>query len=67
MLALDLAALLARVTKAPFEEVKRLQFCANMAVRGAFTADQAYSWQVSQPTHPPCNHFCSPQPSGPHN
>ena len=46
MLALDLAELLASVTKASFEEVKRVQFCANMAVRGAFTADFAYSWKV---------------------
>lgn len=47
MLALDLAALLAPISKAPFEEVKRMQFCANMAVRGAFTADFAYTWKVS--------------------
>ena len=48
MLALDLAALLAPVTKASFEEVKRIQFCANMAVRGTFTADMAYTWKVRQ-------------------
>ena len=49
ILALDLAALLGPVTKAAFEEVKRIQFCASMAVRGAFTADSAYSWKVTRP------------------
>ncbi len=46
VLALDLAALLAPVTTAAFEETKTIQFCANMVVRGAFTADNSYTRQV---------------------
>ncbi len=46
VLALDLAALLAPVTTAAFEETKSIQFCANMVVRGAFTADNSYTRQV---------------------
>lgn len=47
VLALDLAALLAPVTSALVEETKAIQFCANMLVRGAFTADDSYTQQVS--------------------
>ncbi len=46
VLALDLAALLAPVTSAAFEETKGVQVCANMVVRGAFTADYSYTHQV---------------------
>lgn len=46
MLALDLPALLAPVTSAAVEETKAIQFCANMLVRGAFTADEGYTQQV---------------------
>ena len=46
VLALDLAALLAPVTSAVLEETKAMQFCANMLVRGAFTADDSYTQQV---------------------
>ena len=49
MLALDVAALLAPVTSALFEEVKTLQFCASLVVRGAFTADNSYTLQVNAP------------------
>ena len=49
VLALDLSALLATVTNALFEETKTLQFCANLMVRGAFTADDAYTQQVQRP------------------
>ncbi|DBA73164.1 TPA: hypothetical protein ACH3X2_010098 [Trebouxia sp. C0005] len=45
VLALDLASLLAPVTSAAFEETKTIQFCANMVVRGAFTADNSYTRQ----------------------
>ncbi len=46
VLALDLAALLAPVTTAAFEDTKSIQFCANMVVRGAFTAHNSYTRQV---------------------
>ena len=46
VLAIDLAALLAPVTTAAFEETKIIQFCSNMVVRGAFTADDSYTLQV---------------------
>lgn len=46
VLALNLAALLAPVTNALYEETKSLQFCANLSVRGAFTADHGYTQQV---------------------
>ena len=46
VLALDLVALLAPVTNAAFAETRTIQFCANMVVRGAFTADEVYSQQV---------------------
>lgn len=46
MLALDLPTLLAPVTSAVVEETKAMQFCANMLVRGAFTADDGYTQQV---------------------
>ena len=52
MLALDVAALLAPVTSALFEEVKTLQFCASLVVRGAFTADDSYTLQVHT------GHYC---------
>ena len=51
MLALDLAALLAPVTTAAFEDTKTIQFCANMVVRGAFTADNSYTQQVRASLH----------------
>ena len=47
VLALDLPMLLAPVASAAFEETKAIQFCANMLVRGAFTADDGYTQQVS--------------------
>lgn len=46
VLALDLAVLLAPVTSALVEETKAIQFCANMLVRGAFTADDSYTQQT---------------------
>lgn len=46
IVALDLAALLAPVTASVVEETKAIQFCANILVRGAFTADTSYTQQV---------------------
>eukprot|EP00892_Ulva_mutabilis_P005258 jgi/Ulvmu1/3103/UM015_0143.1 len=43
VLALDLAAMLAAEGDTPYKAVARLQFCANMRVRGAFTSHLKYS------------------------
>lgn len=63
VLALDLAVLLAPVTSALVEETKAIQFCANMLVRGAFTADDSYTQQVSWVLECECaKDSCFPQP-----
>lgn len=38
VIALDMAAMLMAEGQAPYKAVARLQFCANMRVRGAFTS-----------------------------
>lgn len=43
VLAVDLGAIASPYTRAPYESLKAVQLCANMAVRNVFTSDEKYS------------------------
>ncbi len=47
LLALDLPALLNSAGRSGFQEVRGLQLCASLSVRTVYTADLAYSQEVS--------------------
>lgn len=46
LLALDLEALAQQAGRSPYARLRALHLCANMTVRGAFTSDVRYDWQV---------------------
>ncbi|XRB08526.1 centriole proteome protein [Pycnococcus provasolii] len=43
VLAVDLGAIVSPYTRAPYECIKAIQLCANMAVRNVFTSDEKYN------------------------
>jgi hypothetical protein len=46
LLALDLSALTRQASSSAYAKLRALHLCANMTVRGAFTSDVRYDWQV---------------------
>lgn len=57
VLGVDLAAA-AQWAGASFSEVRRLQLCAHMRVRGAYTSDLVYSPKASSSCHPHDSQLC---------
>lgn len=50
LLAVDLAAATCQAgSSSPYSRLRALHLCANMTVRGAFTSDVKYDWQVRHP------------------
>jgi hypothetical protein len=47
LLALDLTSLAQQASRSPHAKLRALHLCANMTVRGAFTSDVRYDWQVN--------------------